>query len=241
MWRAFRLKCIGIGFQQNVAGLRLDLIFVEGVPMNAREKQLPKPCTGVQPHGVNPAVPCIEIADDADASRVGRPDYKARSRHAIWFLRMGSHCLITTQISSLGVEMQVQIADCGGKTVWIRDCRRAAAEVDLQPIVEPVGTGHDAGKKASLVQLLQLSCAFVIGLTQNRDTIGAWEKRANNQTISQLVHSEDGKRIRLVARSQRRCPAPSVEIDMHRHGHFRLQELKFNSMQKIYRSPCCGD
>src|SRR5215471_10317711 len=81
--RRLEKETIGIGFKQDMAVQITDFVFVQGAFAHARYKDLPNTRGTERTHLVKPAVPVIEIADDANALGVGRPDGKAGAGHTI--------------------------------------------------------------------------------------------------------------------------------------------------------------
>ena len=69
-----RKEALGIGLLDQGARLRLDLVLVERALAQLRDEQLPDAGAAALAHRVRPAVPAVEVADDADALGVGRPD-----------------------------------------------------------------------------------------------------------------------------------------------------------------------
>src|ERR1041385_1670121 len=75
--RDFEEKSERIGIQLDVAVNIADLKFVMRAFTNTGNKNFPNTGRPKQSHGMKPSIPLIEIADDTDALRVGRPDSEA--------------------------------------------------------------------------------------------------------------------------------------------------------------------
>src|SRR5712671_5391914 len=96
-----RSKCDGIRLEGEDLALRpadLELVLVAG-PRRGRE-DLPV-AIAADPHHVAPAIPGIEITDDADALGIGRQDRERDSRHAIAFDRMRTQSVVKLKVASL--------------------------------------------------------------------------------------------------------------------------------------------
>ena len=79
----FRAEAERIGFQrQQAAVARDDLVFVFVVGARARHEDFPI-AVAAHAHGMAAAVPEIEIADHADALRIGRPHREADAADAV--------------------------------------------------------------------------------------------------------------------------------------------------------------
>src|SRR3954470_1220829 len=76
------LERVRIGLELHVAVRVLDLELVERAGTDVRYERLPYPRGTAPLHDVAAPVPLIEVADDADAPRIGRPHREARSLHA---------------------------------------------------------------------------------------------------------------------------------------------------------------
>src|SRR3984893_13827942 len=71
----FRAEGVGIGFEgQNVAARTADFIFVDGAFCELGDENFPETGGTAGAHGMDAAVPAIEIAYDADAPRAGSPN-----------------------------------------------------------------------------------------------------------------------------------------------------------------------
>jgi hypothetical protein len=73
-WRRLAGPRQRIGLAAHHAVRPLDLKLVARARSKSGYKQLPDPDVMAQPHRMTPAIPAVEISDQADASGVGRPD-----------------------------------------------------------------------------------------------------------------------------------------------------------------------
>ena len=98
----FGLAGVGVRLQrQQVAIPRMQLKFVACTGAHARHKTFPNTTRMAQVQSVNAAVPSIEVADHADAARVGRPDRKGRSGDTIDMPQMCAQHLVGPQVRAL--------------------------------------------------------------------------------------------------------------------------------------------
>src|SRR5262249_41031541 len=73
----FGAKGVRIGFQRQEISVRAgDFEFVDGALFGVRKKKFPDAGRAARAHGVDAAVPAVEIADEADATRAWSPDSK---------------------------------------------------------------------------------------------------------------------------------------------------------------------
>jgi len=71
----FRAEGVGIGFEgKNVATGAYDFIFVDGAFGKLGDENFPKTGRAARAHGMDAAVPMIEVAHDADAFCAGSPN-----------------------------------------------------------------------------------------------------------------------------------------------------------------------
>ena len=64
-------------------------------------------------HGMAPAIPVVEIADDADSLGVGRPHAEVDPADTVALDDVGAQPLIDVQMGTLGHQMGVQIGQKG--------------------------------------------------------------------------------------------------------------------------------
>ena len=84
------------------------------------------------------AVPSIEIADDADALRIRRPDGKVHALHAAHRHAMGAKPLPGAIVSALGEQMEVEVGQNRTEPVRITDVTGPAVFPNAQSIDELV-------------------------------------------------------------------------------------------------------
>ncbi len=89
-----------------------------------------------------PAVPVIEVSDDAHAPRARRPHREGDAGHAVEGDRVRAELLVGAVVCALGQEMPVEIAQQRWEAVGIVDLGDVAVPRYLEPVSErvaPVG------------------------------------------------------------------------------------------------------
>ena len=84
----FRTESIRVGFFTYITVGIADFKFVEGIKFDCRNKDVPNTVVAVETHYMAAAVPVIKFADNGNALRIGRPDGKAYTLHAIQLGKM---------------------------------------------------------------------------------------------------------------------------------------------------------
>ena len=108
----FECKAVRVGLLYGIGvKARVDGIFIERALPHARREALPDAQVVVSAvHRVGVAVPAVEISDDRDSQRVGRPDGEVDPGHAINLAQMRAHLFIDAVVFSLPKEIEVEIA-----------------------------------------------------------------------------------------------------------------------------------
>ena len=105
----FRAVGIGVGFEQNLAGLGGDGEFVELAGSHAGDKALPDTGLGQLGHGGGFRVPAVEIAYQVNGAGMGGPHRKVVSRPASVGLGVGAQLLKDLVVGARAEEVAVQI------------------------------------------------------------------------------------------------------------------------------------
>ena len=104
---------VGIGFEcHHLAGAREDFEFVEAAFGERGDENLPD-AGGAVAHGMDAAVPAVEIADDADAQRVGRPDGEMHAGDSGNFAEMRAELVVILEMSAFAEEVKIVIGENG--------------------------------------------------------------------------------------------------------------------------------
>src|SRR5713226_1047457 len=115
-WRSLR--------QQRAAGAE-DLVFVDVVRLESRDEDLPDAGPLAQAHRVAPAVPVVEIADHADAPRIGRPYREGEAQHGVAFM-----------MRAFGEEMDVEVAEHRREGIDVVELDGAERALGAQTVAE---------------------------------------------------------------------------------------------------------
>ena len=156
---------VGLG-QQFARAPGADLVLVDLLLDDAGEEDLPDPGLSPVAHRVHAAVPMVEIADDGDALRVGRPHRERRAPDPSDVDDMAPQLLVLRQVAPFGQEMDVEVGEdrservgvvlrppvavAAGDLEPVREDLRVAREVRLE---HPVGVdaGHGGAARGAVV------------------------------------------------------------------------------------------
>ena len=128
---------VGIGLQRQQLAVRpVHLVFVEMPRPQPRHEEFPEPAGTAQPHRHPPAVPGIEIADDADRAGIGRPHRKGDALDALMRDRMRAELLVAREMIAFGEQMKVELAQHRRKAIDVVEFAGDAAIRHPQPIAE---------------------------------------------------------------------------------------------------------
>ena len=100
-----------VGVQLDVAVRVADLEFVMRACADAGNENFPDAGGAEQPHGMEPPVPIVEIADDADALGVRRPDGKAGAGHAVSRAQLRAELFVNFPLVALAEQKQIRFAE----------------------------------------------------------------------------------------------------------------------------------
>ncbi len=98
-----------IGLLQQVAGLRADLELVPFAVRQVGHEDLPDPGGHEQPHRGDPAVPAVEVADDAHAIGGRRPHREVHARRRADGHAVGAELLERAMVGALAEQVQVEV------------------------------------------------------------------------------------------------------------------------------------
>ena len=97
-----------VGFLEDPVAVP-DLVLVECSLAQPRHKKLPETAGNVLPHGMPAAVPVVEIAHDADARRVRRPDGEIHPVNAVDLPQLGPQPVVTLPVAALVQQVEVVV------------------------------------------------------------------------------------------------------------------------------------
>ena len=105
------------------------------------------------------AIPIVEIADDADALCVGRPDGEVDAFHAADVAQMGAELGVALPVRAFAEQVQIVLGEQRREGVGIVHCGLLAALVDYADLVFG---GVDGGFSGAAV-FLDVECGFAFG------------------------------------------------------------------------------
>ena len=191
-----------VGVQLDVAVRVADFEFVMRALPHAGDENFPHAGRAQQPHGMKAPVPIVEIAHDADALGIRRPDGEAGAVHAVNRAQLRAELLVNFPLVALAEEEQIRFAQRRQKGKGIARAARFAGFIGDDQIVginlvrqfgdglKDIGLGNPLQFKRRLV-------LFVRGLDFNFG--GVRKQGADDEAgaITQRLHSEQRVR-RLV-------------------------------------------
>ena len=189
-----------IGLQAEPTVGSPDLVLVLRLVGHPRDEQLPDPGRAERAHLAEPAVPSVEVTDDAH--RLGRrsPDREGHALDLRHGPRMGAELRVQLLVASLGDEVEVELAERRQERVRVVDDEgRAAGEADLERIAKRHRPALEHGlEQAGRMDPRELDSIASVGSNRHRDGVGP--KRPDDDTPVGRVGPEDVMRIRVVAR-----------------------------------------
>ena len=127
---------VGVGFREHLAVLRpqLELVLLAGA--NPRDEDLPHAVRQQQAHRVDAPVPAVEVADDADAVGVGRPDREVDPGDRAAVRRVRAEFLVSAQLRALAQQVEIEVGQDPAEPVGIVHLAGAAVlPADAQAVV----------------------------------------------------------------------------------------------------------
>ena len=103
------LKGIGVRFEGDQIMGAQNFKLVNVTAHHLGQKDFPHPAAVAQTHGVTPPVPLVETADHRHPLGIGRPDRKARSRHAGAHFRVRTQAFVRPLVRAFGEQPNVRI------------------------------------------------------------------------------------------------------------------------------------
>src|SRR5439155_11178024 len=123
----FGAKGVGISFEREDVPARADnFIFVDGVFLELGEKNFPDARGAASAHGMDSAVPAVEVANDADALCAGSPDREVNAPNAFKRYDVSAEFLVSVVMAAFAHEVEVEFAQDHGEGIGIEDINRVA-------------------------------------------------------------------------------------------------------------------
>src|SRR3954453_23516145 len=166
-----------------------DLVLVKVTGAQARDEQFPKP-TDIS-HRDPPAVPSVEVANNADTARVRRPHREGDALDAFMHHRVPSKLAVAPQVVALGEQMNVDHAKHRRKRIDVIEFVLGAPARHTQPIAERLlAIGNCRDKEPVAVDLSSLGHNFASRRFDHRTILYAGQHRSDGYSTRRLVHSE---------------------------------------------------
>ena len=205
-------KAVGVGLlRQEITLARTDFVLVAGSHPDARNENLPDTALATQAHRMTATIPGVEITDDADPLRIGRPHGKGHALDTVDLAQMRAEPLVRPQVRAFGEQPDVEFAEHRREAVGILDLLNASRPGDAQPVVEQLVASEDRGleKAGMITQTGDLAFGkFDENLARirinhmNRRCTGLYA--AQPQTLFGVgMQSQYGKRVAVFATAQR--------------------------------------
>jgi hypothetical protein len=147
---------------------------------------------------VQPPVPEVEVADDADGARGRRPHRERRADDAFDLAYVRAEELVDPLVAALGGEMEVELAEGRRECVRVVDDEgRALRVADLEPVAQrELGAVELALEQACGVRALELD-RLLLALDADLDALRLGSERTDDDAAAVLrVRPEQAVRIR---------------------------------------------
>ena len=186
-----------VALQADLPVVSLDLKFVVAAFFDSGDKNFPDTAAKQFAHGLDAAVPVVEITDYADALRVGGPDAEDRALHAIDFGEMRSEFLVKIPVVSLGMQVDVRIAKDAAEGIRVtRFPLLAIVRLEAQDVRKLRGIlGEDCFEKSFRMDFHRLELARTIASVDHRDRGRIGPEDTHREEIAGGPHAQSVERI----------------------------------------------
>ena len=185
----------GIGLQRQANAVRAeDLELVGEAGSDPGDEDLPDPGVAAEPHDVAPAVPGVEVADDADAAGVRGPDREMHAVGALVMDRVRAHPFEEPQVGALAHVVVVHRAEHRTEGVGVGAPPLAAGVA--RPVLERLAAADRQRplEEAGVVAPGEAAGRFV-GQGVGLELGGSVDEGARQEPAGHLVHAEHRERI----------------------------------------------
>ena len=142
--RLLELEREGIGLDADHPFGGKHLVLVERAWLDLGDEQLVHAARAHRSHRKDAAIPTAEIADDADASRVRRPDGEAHPRDAVDGAHVRAQLLREAAVRPLAEEVEIDLAKGRQESIGIVALPRGAIrEMEAQAVAHRDGRSRD--------------------------------------------------------------------------------------------------
>src|SRR5882724_1879641 len=102
---------VGVGFErENIAAGADDFVFVDGAFVQLGDKHFPDSRGAAGAHGMDTAVPAVEVADNADTFCAGSPYRKMNAANAFESDDMGTEFFISVVVAAFTHQVKIKLA-----------------------------------------------------------------------------------------------------------------------------------
>ena len=194
-------KRIGLQKQLSIGAQDLELVALPWADLGQEELPDPRPD---RPHRVQASVPGVEVADDADGARGGRPDRERgpahrRARADAHLAHVRAEARVQLLVAAFADQVQVELAERRSERVRVLERERPGRPVVHRQLVaeRKRRAGERRLEYARGMDLLHDDGLAPRGLDRHRLRRGA--KRPHHDPIVGRVRSEDRVRLRVLA------------------------------------------
>ena len=194
----------GIGLDAQLAVGTDDPELVERAGRDTGDEQLVDARAAEHPHREPAIVPAAEVADDADALRVGRPDRERHAVHPVELPRPRAERLPQPAMRALGDQVDVHIPERRQEPVGILLLPRAPAG---KPEPKPVADRHRGARQQHAEhagRAERLHGDLGAALDQALRPRGVGMQRAHHHALLDRMGAEDPVRIGVASRRELR-------------------------------------
>src|ERR1700730_11205684 len=186
---------IGLERQKLAIGAE-NLVFVEMTGPQPGHEEFPKTACLSVSHRHPPAIPGTEVADHADAARIGRPQGEGHALDPLVNEQMGAELLVACEMIPLGKQMNVELAKNRGETVNIVEFASYAAARDAQSIAERLPSiGHCGDEEAIAMNPNTLGDNLPRSRLNTRHLLRRGQHCPHAEPAVEPVHAEKCERI----------------------------------------------
>src|SRR6266849_3210280 len=139
----FGAKAVGVVFEGQYGAVSADdFILVDCAFVEFRHEELPDSRRAASAHGVDTAVPVVEIADNTYAAGARRPDREMDATDAFEGFDVRAEFFISVVVAAFAHEMEIEFAEEIGKSVGVESFKGFAV---IGAVTDAVGSGTRRG------------------------------------------------------------------------------------------------
>ncbi len=188
---------------------------VERARVQAGHEELPDARAVAQAHRMTAMIPVVEVADQRDAARVGRPHREGDAVGIVDPPPVRAELLVGAMVRAFGQQIDVVVAEHQGEAIRVVDRPAAAGVGQGEAIGKPRVPRHRAGEEAGRVDLGEPRDLGAGADVDHAGALGMRLEAAHLEMAVDLVHAEDRERIAMDAVRDR---VEGIEIEGHGLG-----------------------